>query len=80
MRNNASTVSYVMHARSANMYGSYKPVQAASKSSYRKCSIKKIFLKISQNSQGNTCVRVSLFNIERLTGLTDHLSYKFHET
>ena len=24
------------------------------------CSVKKVFLKISQNSQGNTCVRVSL--------------------
>ena len=26
----------------------------------RSCSVKKVFLKISQNSQGNTCVRVSL--------------------
>ena len=26
------------------------------------CSVKKVFLKISQNSQKNTCVRVSFFN------------------
>ena len=28
----------------------------------RKCSVKKVFLEISQNSQENTCVRVSFFN------------------
>ena len=27
----------------------------------RKCSVKKVFLKISQNSQENTCARVSFF-------------------
>ena len=26
----------------------------------RRCSVKKVFFKISQNSQGNTCARVSL--------------------
>ena len=29
------------------------------KSTHRRCSIKKVFLKISQNSQGNTCARIS---------------------
>ena len=29
------------------------------RSSHRKCSIKKVFLEISQNSQENTCARVS---------------------
>ena len=29
------------------------------KSNHRRCSIKKLFLKISQNSQENTCARVS---------------------
>ena len=28
----------------------------------RMCSVKKVFLKISKNSQKNTCVRVSFFN------------------
>ena len=32
------------------------------RSSHRGCSIKKMFLKISQNSQENTCARVSFFS------------------
>ena len=32
------------------------------RSSQRKYSVKKIFLEISQNSQENTCARVSFFN------------------
>ena len=32
----------------------------------RRCSLKKMFLKISQNSQENTCARVSFFN--KVTG------------
>ena len=28
----------------------------------RRCSVKKVFLEISQNSQENTCARVSFFN------------------
>ena len=32
-----------------------------SKAATRRCSIKKVFLKISQNSQGNTSARVSFF-------------------
>ena len=31
-----------------------------SKSSHRRCSVKKMFLGISQNSQENTCARVSI--------------------
>ena len=33
-----------------------------SRSSHRRCSTEKVFLKISQNSQKNTCTRVSFFN------------------
>ena len=33
-----------------------------SRSSHRTCSVKKGFLEISQNSQENTCARVSYFN------------------
>ena len=33
--------------------------QKLNRSSHRRCSIKKLFLKISQNSQENTCPRVS---------------------
>ena len=29
----------------------------------RRCSVKKVFLKISRNSQENTCARVSFLNI-----------------
>ena len=32
---------------------------AINRSSHQRCSIKKVFLKISQNSQENTCARVS---------------------
>ena len=34
-------------------------VESNSRSSYQRCSIKKEFLKLLQNSQENTCVRVS---------------------
>ena len=37
------------------------------RSSHQKCSIKKVFLKISQNSQENTCARVSFSKKETLT-------------
>ena len=30
------------------------------RSSHQRCSVKKVFLEISQNAQGNTCARVSL--------------------
>ena len=33
----------------------------------QRCSVKKMFIEISQNSQGNTCARVSFFN--KVTGL-----------
>ena len=33
-----------------------------SRSSYQRCSVKKLFLKISQNSLENTCARVSFLN------------------
>ena len=29
----------------------------------QRCSVRKVFLKISQNSQENTCVRVSFFRV-----------------
>ena len=35
---------------------------ATNKSSHLRCFVKKVFLKISQNSQENTCLRVSFFN------------------
>ena len=34
----------------------------------RRCSVKKVFLEISQNSPENTCARVSLFLIKLQTG------------
>ena len=44
----------------------------------QRCSVKKVFLKISQNSQENTCARVSLFPVNfakflRTPFLTEHL-------
>ena len=36
----------------------------AHRSSHRRCSTKKLFLKISQNSQENNCVRVSFLIIK----------------
>ena len=32
-----------------------------------RCSVKKVFLKISQNSQENTCTRVSLIKLQAST-------------
>ena len=39
-------------------------VVVIAKSSHRRCSIKKMFLKIAQNSQKNTCARVAFFKNE----------------
>ena len=40
------------------------------RSSHRRCSIKKLFLKISQNSQENTCARVSFLNKSQVAPAT----------
>ena len=40
-----------------------------SKSSYRRCSIKKVFLKILRNSRESTCVRVSFLTKLQAWGL-----------
>ena len=37
----------------------YKSTELSTEAVVRRCSVKKMFLKISQNSQENTCVRVS---------------------
>ena len=36
-----------------------------SRSSHRRCSVKKVFLETSQNSQENTCARVSCLNLRK---------------
>ena len=41
----------------------------------QRCSVKKVFLKISQNSQGNTCARVYFWN--KLAGLAKFLRTPF---
>ena len=41
-------------------------VPPADRSSHRLCSIKRVFLKISQNSQGNSCARVFLIKSQAL--------------
>ena len=40
----------------------------------QRCSVKKVFLKISQNSQENTCARVSFLKI--LWNFLEHLFYR----
>ena len=35
----------------------------------RKCSVKKVFLKISQNSQENTCARISFLIKLQVSGV-----------
>ena len=43
----------------------------------RMCSLKKVFLKISQNSQKNTCARVStLIKLNKVAGLTTATLFK----
>ena len=39
------------------------------RSSHQKCSVRKVFLKISQNSQENTCARVSFLIKLQVSGL-----------
>ena len=39
-----------------------KKTMANFRSSHQRCSVKKVFLEVSQNSQENTCARVSFFN------------------
>ena len=42
---------------------------ALSEEAVWRCSVKEVFLKISQNSQGNTCVRVSFLIELQASGL-----------
>ena len=44
----------------------------------RRCSVNKVFLKISENSQENTCTRVSFLNFIQLA-LAQVFSFKFCE-
>ena len=44
------------HGKSVNI----DPIE--DRSSHQRCSVKKMFLEILQNSQENTCARVSFFN------------------
>ena len=41
----------------------------SSRSSHQRCSIKKVFLEISQNSQGNNCTRFSILIKLQVSGL-----------
>ena len=55
------------------------------RSSHRRCSVQKVFLEISQNSQENTCVRVSFLIKLQASGLqketlTPVFSCEFCET
>ena len=58
-------VIYVLHIFQGRQI---KPIQCSEyfstkfKSSHRRCSLKKVFLEISQNSQENTCATVHFFN------------------
>ena len=49
------------------------------RSSHRRCSVKKVFLKISQNSQENTCVRVSFWLNLQVTGNFLWILWNFEE-
>ena len=43
------------------------------------CSVKKVFLEILQNSQGNTCVRASACNFIKKENVTQVFSCEFGE-
>ena len=52
---------FMYNGCSKDLRGEYGPVKKAMRnyrSSHRRCSVKKVFLEISQNSQENTCARV----------------------
>ena len=48
------------------MTRNFRDDHVSKKSSHRRYSVKKTFLEISQNSQENTCARVSLETLERI--------------
>ena len=50
--------SHLKHHRFSGVFMGYQ-LWTLARSSHRRCFIKKMFLKIPQNSQENTCVRVS---------------------
>ena len=51
--------------------GKFELLSEQNKINYRMCSIKKLFLKILQNSQENTCVRI-FFKIFKNTFFIEH--------
>ena len=59
---------------------------STNRSSHRRCSVKKVFLEISRNSQENTCARVSFliklqaaFNLIKKDTLVQVFSCEFYE-
>ena len=52
-----------------NMSLLLKPKNKEIEAVVRRCSLKKVFLKISQNSQENTCARVSFLIKLQASGL-----------
>ena len=55
------------------------PITKASEAATRRVLRKKMFLKISQNSQGNSCARVSSYNFIKKETLTQVFSCEFCE-
>ena len=51
--------------------------QSIDRSSYLRCSVKKVFLEISQNSQENTCARASTCNFVKIVTLAQVFSCEF---
>ena len=51
--------------------------QSTDRSSYLRCSVKKVFLEISQNSRENTCARASTCNYVKMETLAQVFSCEF---
>ena len=56
---------YNINNRFSNKLGFFSNLNV-SEAVAQRCSVKRVFLKISQNSQENTCARVSLFKKDTL--------------
>ena len=69
----ASTNYAILHFYTFTKFESNAPVNTESEAVAQRCSVKKAFFKISQNSQENSCARVS-FSITLQASCTPQVS------
>ena len=68
-------ISHIISFRSREVYLRHEI--AFYRSSHRRCYIKKLFLKISQYSQGNTCAGISFVGLRACNFIKNRLQHRF---